>query len=222
MSWDQDDDHPKRRRRRVNLAGPLILITMGLVFLMANMGLLGASPWQLLWRWWPLILVVVGLEVLLGVLGRWSYALSAVLGILVVIATLVLVAFLLLNPQAGVGSPEYTSRLTQPLGDVTQAEVTLELNFGSLQLSALPTGGENLLEARFAGRGEDDHLHRTAGRYIVDYCPPLQYDCRTDSPVEPPGQPQSDHCRANADRANDGAGCSKSYYGCPGLCDTAW
>lgn len=158
MSWDQDDDHPKRRRRTVNLAGPLILITLGLVFLMANMGILGTSPWQLLWQWWPLILIVVGLEVLLGVLGRWSYALSAILGILVVIATLALVVFLLLNPQPGVGTPEYTGRLTQPLGDVTQAEVILDLSLGSLQVSALPAGGENLMEARFAGRGRDDEL----------------------------------------------------------------
>jgi hypothetical protein len=158
MSWDQDDDRPKKRRRRtVNIAGPLILITLGLVFLMANLGMLGASPWQLLWQWWPLIFIVIGLEVLIGVLGRWSYALSAILGILVVIATLALVFYLLLgNPQFGVGTPEYTSRLNQPLGDVTRAEVTLDFNVGTLRVSALPAGSENLLEARFAGTGDDE------------------------------------------------------------------
>jgi len=159
MSWDQDQDRPKKQRRRtMNLAGPLILITLGLVFLMANLGMLGASPWQLLWRWWPLILIVVGLEILIGVLGRWSYVLSAILGILVVIATLSLVAYLLLvGPQLGVGTPpEYTSHLTQPLGDVTRAEVNLDLSFGTFRVSALPAGTENLLEASFAGHGDDE------------------------------------------------------------------
>jgi len=157
MSWDQETKRRERRWRPVNLAGPLILITLGLVFLMANLGLLGASPWQLLWQWWPLILVLVGLEIFIGMLGRWSYALSAIMGVLVVIGTLALVVYLLLvNPQFGVAPATVTSRLTQPLGDVGRAEVQLDLVAGSLKVSALPAGGANLLEAEVAGTSGKD------------------------------------------------------------------
>jgi hypothetical protein len=156
MSWDQETKRRERRWRPVNLAGPLILITLGLVFLMANLGMLGTNPWRLLWQWWPLILVLVGLEIFIGVLGRWSYVLSALLGVLVVIGTLALVGYLLLvNPQFGI-APAITSNLVQPMGDVARAEVNLGLSFGSLKVSALPAGGTNLLEADFAGRGGED------------------------------------------------------------------
>jgi len=152
MSWDQENRHQDRRWRPVNLTGPLILITLGLVFLMANLGMLGTSPWQLLWQWWPLILIIIGLEILIGVLGRWSYALSALLGVLLVIGTLALVAYLLLaGPQLASSTPAYTSHFTQPLGDVSRAEVKLDLLLGTFRASALPAGTDNLLEGEFAG-----------------------------------------------------------------------
>jgi len=150
MSWDQENRRQDRRWRPVNLTGPLILITLGLVFLMANLGMLGTSPWQLLWQWWPLILIIIGLEILIGVLGRWSYALSALLGMLVVIGTLALVAYLLLaGPQLAGSTPAYTSHFTQPLGDVSRAEVKLDLLLGTFRVSALPAGPGNLLEGDF-------------------------------------------------------------------------
>ncbi len=152
MSWDQETTQPDRRWRPVNITGPLILITLGLVFLMANLGLLGTSPWQLLWQWWPLILIVIGLEIFIGILGRWSYVFSAILGVVVVVATLALVAYLLLaGPQFAVGVPEYTSRLSLPLGHVSRAEVRLDFLLGTFRASALPAGTGHLLEGEFTG-----------------------------------------------------------------------
>ena len=49
---------------------PIFLIAIGVLFLLGNLGLLSFNPWEL-WRLWPLILVVIGLDVLLEVtLGR--------------------------------------------------------------------------------------------------------------------------------------------------------
>jgi hypothetical protein len=49
---------------------PLLLIAVGVLFLLSNLGRLPFSPWEL-WRFWPLILVVIGLDILLEVtLGR--------------------------------------------------------------------------------------------------------------------------------------------------------
>ncbi len=45
---------------------PLLLIAVGVLFLLSNLGLLPFDPWQL-WRLWPLILVVIGLDILLAV-----------------------------------------------------------------------------------------------------------------------------------------------------------
>jgi hypothetical protein len=49
---------------------PILLIAIGVLFLLSNMGMLPFSPWQL-WKLWPLILVVIGLDILLQAwLGR--------------------------------------------------------------------------------------------------------------------------------------------------------
>lgn len=45
---------------------PILLIAVGVLFLLSNLGLLPFDPWQF-WRLWPLILVVIGLDVLLAV-----------------------------------------------------------------------------------------------------------------------------------------------------------
>ncbi len=50
-------------RRKSRLA-PLILIALGLLFLLSNLGLLPRLG-PLLATWWPLILVVVGVSLLL-------------------------------------------------------------------------------------------------------------------------------------------------------------
>jgi hypothetical protein len=49
---------------------PILIIVIGVLFLLSNLGMLPFSPWEL-WRLWPLILVVIGLDILLEItLGR--------------------------------------------------------------------------------------------------------------------------------------------------------
>jgi hypothetical protein len=47
-------------RRRHSLAGPVILIALGLIFLAWNFKP-GADPWWIVWHYWPLILIFVGI-----------------------------------------------------------------------------------------------------------------------------------------------------------------
>ena len=47
-------------RRRHSLAGPVILIALGLIFLVWNFKP-GADPWWIVWHYWPLILIFVGI-----------------------------------------------------------------------------------------------------------------------------------------------------------------
>jgi len=55
-----------RRRGGVLIAG-LILIAIGAIFLMENL-YFSFSAWRLLLRWWPLILIAVGLRKIYGYL----------------------------------------------------------------------------------------------------------------------------------------------------------
>jgi hypothetical protein len=47
-------------RRRHSVAGPVILIALGLIFLAWNFRP-GADPWWIIWHYWPLILIFVGI-----------------------------------------------------------------------------------------------------------------------------------------------------------------
>ena len=56
--------------RRGTLVWPLILITLGVLFLLGNFGIIG-NVGEFIGQWWPLILILIGLEILIGsVIGR--------------------------------------------------------------------------------------------------------------------------------------------------------
>lgn len=80
---ERDIRREMRRARRPysgGFLGPLLLIVAGVLFLLSNFGLLDANVWRQLWRLWPLLLVAVGLEILLG---RRNPALSLLIILLV-------------------------------------------------------------------------------------------------------------------------------------------
>ena len=56
----------RKRNRRGGLIGPLILIGLGVVFLLNNLGILDWSIWEILLRLWPVLLVAAGLDLILG------------------------------------------------------------------------------------------------------------------------------------------------------------
>lgn len=61
-----------RRKHQHGVLGGVILLLIGVVFLLNNFGILPWQVWNVIWRFWPLILVVWGFEVIFGraLLGR--------------------------------------------------------------------------------------------------------------------------------------------------------
>jgi hypothetical protein len=125
-----------RPRRRPSVVGPLILILVGCVFLLENAGVLPRNTWQSLWRLWPVVLVLVGLELLVGQRVPWI----TLLGLALVIFTL------------GIGATAYPAirgeqqRATNAipgrtmdvdLGAATQADVTVRFGAGELNIGPM-------------------------------------------------------------------------------------
>ncbi|RIK28496.1 MAG: cell wall-active antibiotics response protein, partial [Chloroflexi bacterium] len=54
------------RKNRSSLFGPILLIGLGILLLLSNLGVLTVNVWQMLFRFWPVILIAVGLDILFG------------------------------------------------------------------------------------------------------------------------------------------------------------
>jgi len=136
-------------RRKPSLIGPIILIAIGVLFLLNNFGLLPWGVWELVWRFWPLILILVGLDILIG----WSRsgiatALALILGLLLILGCL-LAAIYCGPPERGM---EMES-LVQEMGGVGEADIEIKLAAGELIIGSL-TDSPNLMEGQFQYRGE--------------------------------------------------------------------
>ena len=71
--------------------GPLLLLAIGFILLLNNLGLLPREIWDDLWSYWPVILILYGIQIL----ARHSessimYILAVILSILLIIATVFL------------------------------------------------------------------------------------------------------------------------------------
>lgn len=140
----------RNRDRRGGLIGPLILIGLGVVFLLNNLGILDWSIWEVLLRLWPVLLVAAGLDLILGRISIWGSLLALLL-------TLAVLAAALWLSQTGLGGEGglHIEEIVQPLEDVTRAEVVIDPGVGRLRVEA-STDSENLAEGTLAlSRGEE-------------------------------------------------------------------
>ena len=69
---------PPRRRSR-SFFWPIMLISVGVLFLLSNLGIVAWSTWNLIWRFWPLVLVAVGIDVFFGQRSAFGAIISAFL-----------------------------------------------------------------------------------------------------------------------------------------------
>lgn len=108
---------------------PAILILAGVIALLVNTGAISTERLFLLVNLWPLILIVIGIEIIVrrGLHGASADAAAALVAILAVVAAGVYVA---VGP-----APSATNKIdfSEPLGQLHQA--SLELNFGSSKIT---------------------------------------------------------------------------------------
>lgn len=89
---EREEEVPKKAisYRRHGLTTAILLILIGLIFLLNNFGVLSWSVWGIIWKVWPLFLILVGLEMLVGkhFIGK------AIMIFLIVILSLAIIGFL--------------------------------------------------------------------------------------------------------------------------------
>lgn len=129
--------HPDKRQR-MPILGPLFLIGLGVLFTLNTFDIVPWAIWGQLWRLWPLILIAIGLEMVLGRRNPFL-ALVIVLGLLGAG-----VAFLYTNGGFEGGGRLLKLPLSIPLSQIRTANVSMKLGDGDLKLRKL-TGDATLL-----------------------------------------------------------------------------
>jgi hypothetical protein len=124
------------RRPRGSLVGPVILIGLGVVFLLSNLEILPWGVWEVILRLWPVLLVAVGLDLIVGRRSLLGSLLSLVLTLALVVG-----ALWLLWTGFGIGQELTAEEISQALEGATQAEVVIAPAAGRLHIEALQDSG---------------------------------------------------------------------------------
>lgn len=61
--WEYNFHH---RKHEHGIFGGLFLIFLGIVFLLTNLGLVPSSIWGELWKFWPVLVILLGMRLLTG------------------------------------------------------------------------------------------------------------------------------------------------------------
>ncbi len=140
--------YPQERQRGPRgLAGAIILIGIGVALLLQNMGVIQLN-WWLLWRFWPVAIILIGLDLLLSRSMVGSIAV-AILG-LVIVGVMIFWAGTSSGPAlVSPSGNTVTRQIEQELGDVTELErVEVAIGAASARISPL-SDSRNVVEGEF-------------------------------------------------------------------------
>ena len=164
-----------RARKGFSLFG-LLLVALGILLLLNVVGALSLGVWFELARYWPLLLVIVGVKMLLAprapLVGLT--AVSLILVVAVAIASFTMDSRHSLDASGAPAAASYEA----PLGDAETLELGMGFAGGSATLRSAPAGGSQLLAADFGGasadvihdrRGRDSKIYLSSGGWSVDW-----------------------------------------------------
>jgi len=129
----------KQRRGARGITGALILIALGGAFLLSNLGIVSFNWWALL-RYWPVFLILVGLDLLLGRTALGSIAVALV-GLVILGGILYLVSNddTVSGPRFVQLSGETVTRdVSEPLGNVSRLDsATFSIGAGTTHIDTV-------------------------------------------------------------------------------------
>jgi len=144
-----------RRRRPPSVFWPIMFIGAGVVLLLANLGYLPPLSWGVIWRLWPLLIIALGVDLLIGRRSVAGAIVSAVL-ICVLIGAILLVSIFAQNIPAvseWIKTPELqTQHIEYPLTGLERATVYVDWTSAPGYLSVLEDS-PNLIEGDITYRG---------------------------------------------------------------------
>ena len=143
--------------RRDGLVGAALLIGLGTVFLLSNFGYLALNVWEVILRLWPVLLIAVGFDILVGRRSIWASLLGLVLVLVILVGSL-----WSFGVRIDRGQALPSEQVSQPVEGASQANVVIEPGAASLHLSA--SSETDLLAAGRIGTGRGQQVRQEFSR----------------------------------------------------------
>ena len=144
---------------------PALLILAGLVALLVNTGQISAERLEQLLSLWPLILVVIGLELIVrrtvhGVTGDIAAAL------IVLLAVVGAAAYVAVAPAP---SATHSLEASEEVGDLSEAAAEINAGAATISIAGSKEAGSNLFLAHidYSGNKPEVNLDRASGRLTI-------------------------------------------------------
>lgn len=134
------------RPRSKSLVFPIVLIVAGVLLLLNNLGIVPWSVWLSLARLWPVVLILLGIDLLVGRRHPWAGAGITTLMLAIVLGVTVWTSFHGGGPSAASGTLQERT-VTVPVGGASNGDVSIDVGAGRLDVGALPVNSPNLVVA---------------------------------------------------------------------------
>ncbi len=119
--------------RRYEIAGPVFMFGLGVVFLISNFGWLAWPAWDTLWRLWPIMVIAIGVDLILGRRYLWL----SIVSLLAIFAILFGLVWVIGGGLPALGGQTLPGEaIYQELGSAKMAEISLSPATGRLTLAA--------------------------------------------------------------------------------------
>ena len=122
----------------------VILIFLGVIFLLQTYG---AIPWGVWSTLWPVLLIMIGINIIFARINAW---LAGGINLLILCAV---VGLAVSGAWPGSMGKYSSGSFSEPLGSAERAEVELELGIGTLNLDSLPASSDRLLDVEYTSTG---------------------------------------------------------------------
>jgi hypothetical protein len=118
--------------KREGFVAATFFIGLGIIFLLANLGYLNVSVWQLVFTLWPIFLIAIGFDILIGKRSIWASIAGVILVLVILFGALWLYGVGIETGQIPAGE-----NINQQLDGAVQADVFVEAGAGELLFNGM-------------------------------------------------------------------------------------